>query len=59
MSASGLIDLAKAVRDAIEPYAHMVAIPFNSRDTETRLYRMTLQFDWWHHRDDEEESDSS
>lgn len=51
MSATSVVDLAQAVRNAIEPYAHMVAIPFNSRDTETRLYRMTLQFDWWLNRD--------
>lgn len=41
----GVEDLAKAVRNAIEPYAHMTSIPVNNRDAETKLYRMALQFD--------------
>lgn len=49
--AAGLEELATAVRNRIEPYAHMTNIPLNDRDRETRLYRMTLQFDWWLNRD--------
>jgi hypothetical protein len=41
----GIEQLAKAVRDAIEPHAHMVAMPINNRDAETKLYRISLQFD--------------
>jgi len=42
--------LATAVRDAIEPIAHMTSIPIDSQETDTKLYRMTLQFDWWLYR---------
>nr|AMP48225.1 protein of unknown function (DUF3168) [uncultured bacterium] len=41
----GVEDLAKAVRNAIEPNAHLTAIPVNNRDPETKLYRIALQFD--------------
>lgn len=40
-------ELAKAVRDALEPYAHMTGIPVDGQDPDTQLYRMSLQFDWW------------
>lgn len=43
----GIVDLAKAVRDAIEPLAHMINIPINERDEETKLYRISIEFDWW------------
>jgi len=46
----GIVDLAKAVRDAIEPLAHMTNIPINLRETDTKLYRITLEFDWWLNR---------
>jgi hypothetical protein len=42
---AGVESLATAVRNAIEPYAHMTGIPFNARETETKLYRISLQFD--------------
>lgn len=42
---TGIESLAAAVRNAIEPYAHMTAIPINNRDAETKLYRIALQFD--------------
>jgi hypothetical protein len=41
----GVEDLAKAVRDAIEPYGHMTSIVLNNRDAETKLYRISYQFD--------------
>jgi hypothetical protein len=41
----GVEDLAKAVRNAIEPYAHMTGMPVNEREKETKLYRIALQFD--------------
>jgi hypothetical protein len=47
---SGVEELAKAVRDAIEPYAHMTGLPADSQEPDTKLYRMTLQFDWWLNR---------
>lgn len=40
-------ELAKAVRDAIEPTAHMVGMPIDYRETETRLFGIGLQFDFW------------
>lgn len=43
----GVLDLGTAVRDAIEPLAHMTSFPIDQRDPETKLYRMTLQFDWF------------
>jgi hypothetical protein len=39
--------LATAVRDAIEPYAHMTGAPIDQRETDTKLWRMALQIDWW------------
>jgi hypothetical protein len=44
---SGVEVLAKAVRNAIEPEAHMIGIPIDEQEPETKLYRITLQFDWW------------
>lgn len=43
----GVVDLATAVRDAIEPLAHMTSYPIDQREPETKLYRITLQFDWF------------
>lgn len=42
--------LAEAVRDAIEPVAHMTSMPIDSQEPDTKLYRISLQFDWWHSR---------
>lgn len=43
--------LATAVRDAIEPHAHLINVPIDNRDRQnTKLYRMALQFDWWNPR---------
>lgn len=45
---SGIETLAEAVRDAIEPYAHMTAMPINQRElADTKLFRIALQFDWF------------
>jgi hypothetical protein len=44
---AGVEALAVAVRDAIEPYAHMTGMPINLREPETKLYRIGLQFDVW------------
>lgn len=43
----GVEDLAQAVRDAIEPTAHMTGIVVNEREPDTGLYRLALQFDYW------------
>jgi hypothetical protein len=39
--------LASAVRDAIEPVAHMTSMPVDGRERDTKLYRIGMQFDWW------------
>lgn len=44
---AGCVALAKAVRDAIEPVAHMTSIVIDEREQETKLYRIAMQFDWW------------
>lgn len=41
----GVVDLATAVRDALEPHGHMTGAPVDQREPQTRLYRMALQFD--------------
>ncbi len=47
---AGIETLAKAVRNAIEPVAHMVSGPTDSFDAETGRYRITMTFDFWTHR---------
>lgn len=44
---SGIEQLAQAVRDALEPHAHLTGIPVDQRETETGLFRIALQFDYW------------
>lgn len=44
---AGVVQLASAVRDAIEPHAHITGYPINAKDAETQLYRIGLQLDWW------------
>lgn len=44
---SGVQTLAAAVRDALEPVAHMTAVVINERERETKLYRLGMQFDYW------------
>lgn len=46
-TSAGVADLASAVRSAVEQYAHITSYIGNSRDPETRLYRIGLQADWW------------
>jgi len=50
LSDQGIEDMATAVRDAIEPYAHMLSVPVDSQEPDTKLYRISLQFDWWQSR---------
>lgn len=44
---TGIEQLAIAVRDAVEPYAHITGFPVNEREPETKLYRIAIQLDWW------------
>jgi hypothetical protein len=49
--ANGNVDaLADAVRDAIEPLAHMTGRPIDQREDDTNLDRIGMQFDWWLNR---------
>lgn len=45
--------LARAVRDALEPHAHMTAVVADGRDPETDRYRIGMQFSFWQDRDPE------
>lgn len=39
-------DCAAALRDALEPYAHIVSWRGEFRDTETGVYRVSFDMDW-------------
>ncbi len=39
--------LAKAVRDAVEPFAYITAFPVDDQEAATNLYRIAIQLDWW------------
>jgi hypothetical protein len=44
---AGVETLAQAVRDAIEPHAHLIGTLADLREIETKLFRLVLQFDWF------------
>ena len=44
---AGVEVLAGAARDAIESVAHMTSILIDEREQETKLYRISMQFDFW------------
>lgn len=44
-------DLATAIRDTLEPYAHMTAIVVDGVDPDTKRNRIALQFTFWTDRD--------
>jgi hypothetical protein len=45
-SASQVRDVAQALRDAIEPHAHVVSWRGESRDPDTRNFRISFDVDW-------------
>ncbi|MFC0677525.1 DUF3168 domain-containing protein [Lysobacter korlensis] len=45
-SDAGVETLAAAVRDAIEPVAHLVAYVADERDFQTQRFRIGFAFDW-------------
>jgi hypothetical protein len=49
-SDKGVEELAEAVRDAMELVSHMTGIVINEREPNTKLYRLSLQFDVWLNR---------
>lgn len=46
----GVEQLARAVRDAVEPQAVFAGVPVNEQEEDTGLYRIGLEFDWWLNR---------
>ena len=44
---AGVELLANAIRDAIEPTAHCTGVLIDGQESDTKLYRLSLQFDWW------------
>jgi hypothetical protein len=44
---TGIEALAVAVRNALEGVCHMTGILLDEREPETKLYRISLQFDYW------------
>lgn len=40
-------EVAAALRDAIEPHAHITAWRGESREADTRLYRVSFDLDWF------------
>jgi len=43
----GRKNLANAVRDALEPYGYPVGVPMDDYESDTKLFRMMLQFNFW------------
>jgi hypothetical protein len=44
---AGVETLADAVRDALEPVVHITSVIVDERETETKLYCIGLQADFW------------
>lgn len=49
-TAASVRSAAMALRDSIEPNAHIVRWGGESRDAETNSYRYSFDVDWWNHR---------
>ena len=49
-SVSSCVSVAEAVRDALEPYAHMTNFSSASPDEETGLFRQRMDFDFFEAR---------
>lgn len=46
LTSSAARDVAQAIRDAVEPVAHITSWRGESRDTETKAYRYSFDVDW-------------
>lgn len=42
--------IATAIRDAVEPFAHMTSFSTPDRESETDYYSCRLEFDFWENR---------
>lgn len=51
---TGVKTLQKAVRKALEKYHYCTGLNFDGRDFETQRYRMSMTFDFWQAREDED-----
>lgn len=49
-SVSSCVSVAEAVRDALEPYAHMTSFSSMPPDEDTELYRQRMDFDFFEGR---------
>ena len=49
-SVSSCVSVAEAVRDALEPYAHMTGFSSDSSEEETGLFRQRMDFDFFEKR---------
>ncbi|MDP3208764.1 MAG: DUF3168 domain-containing protein [Rhodoglobus sp.] len=49
----GIETLARAVRDALEPVAHMTAVVADEQDVDTQRYRIGMQFTFWNDREED------
>lgn len=47
---AGARALARAVRDALEPHMHWQGVNVDTQETETGLWRIGFQFDYWVNR---------
>lgn len=39
--------IATDIRNCLEPHAHMTGQPIDERESDTKLWRLALQFDWF------------
>lgn len=46
-SAKSCHDCFVAIRDALEPLAHMTTYQAQEKDSETQLFRARMEFDFW------------
>jgi hypothetical protein len=49
-TAAAVREVAEALRDAIEPVAHVVSWRGEDYETDTKLYRYSFDVDWFVHR---------
>lgn len=49
-TAASALDVAAAVRDALEPHAHMIGVGSMQKDPDTKTYRVRLDFNFFTER---------
>jgi hypothetical protein len=48
--AASCMAVFNAIRDCLEPHAHMTSFRYAERDYDTQLYHAVLEFDFWVNR---------